>query len=92
MPIDRRALCEFVARNPWVAFIQPPCVKPSAGAEPPVVAPPVVDLCSLYEIRFFKDEALTDPVNIAEGIDYPEETIYAVVVNIEREEIFGKNC
>lgn len=25
MPIDRRALCEFIARNPWVAFVRPPC-------------------------------------------------------------------
>ena len=83
MPIDRRALCKFIARNPWVAFIQPPCVKPST-----VVAPPVVD-CGNYEIRFFKDKDLEDPVNIAEGIDYPEETIYAVVVNTETEEILG---
>ena len=81
MPIDRRALCKFIARNPWVAFVRPPCVKPSS-----VVAPPVVVDCSNYEIRFFKDEDLEDPVNIAEGIDYPEETIYAVVFNKSSQE------
>ena len=93
MPIDRDALCRFLSANPWLALTEPPCVKPSSGAEPPVVEPPVVEPpvvdCNNYDIRFFKDEKLEDPVNIAEGIDYPEETIYAVVVNTETKEILG---